>query len=115
MSTTNRDQLRSRSRGRRSRWSAAAKARLLRRFAASGVGPSTFCRIHGLPRKTFLLWRRQAERDLGFAAVELPRPAIGSALTVVVRLAGGVEAELTGLDATSTATLLRQLLVGARA
>src|SRR5687768_15317555 len=63
-------------RGRRRRWSAAEKARLLRRFATSGLGPSTFCRVHGLSRKTFSYWRRELSGRSNFAAVELPLAAV---------------------------------------
>jgi hypothetical protein len=102
--------------GRGQRWSAGERARYLSQFAASGLSAAAFVRKTGLPHSTFDLWRsevrRRKSRTSGFARVEVARPSSPSGITLVVRSAAGVVAELGGLDAASAVALLDGVLRG---
>ena len=81
-----------------------------------------------MPRATFTFWQRQARaarapqrarapqkswarRDRPtFARVELVPPPAPRGITLVVRGPAGLQAELTGLDATTALTVLRAVL-----
>jgi transposase-like protein len=117
-----------RGRGGPRRWSAADKAAALAAFATTRLTLKAFCAKRGVPRATFGFWRREvraarapqpsrtpprspARRDRPtFARVELPPPPPPRAMTLVVRGPGGIEAELTGLDASMVVTMVVTVL-----
>lgn len=103
------------------RWTAADKAAYLAAFAASPLTIKAFCAETGVPRATFNLWQHEAREAEAarrtvppFARVELVPPTSSGGLMMVVRGAGGLEAELTAVDATTVIMVLRALLVPPR-
>lgn len=123
-------------RRRRRPWTAAEKTACLRAFAASGQSATAFCRVHGVPRATLTLWRRTAGAvpssappadTARFARVAVVAPAAPQALpsaappapeelapltllTLALRTPDGLEAVVTGLDATTAVAVLRGVL-----
>jgi hypothetical protein len=71
-----------------------------------------FCAETGVPRATFNLWQREARDAPAFARVELGPPSAPRGLTLVVRRPGGLEAEVTGLDAATVVAVMQPMLRG---
>ena len=118
---------------RRRRWTAAEKAAYVAEYARSRLSIAAFCREKGLSLGTFARWRQGARTGsagpgsrppstpFGFARVELApaseppsawtrHAAADRAITLVVRGRGGLEAEITGVDAATAARMLRLVL-----
>ena len=115
-------------------WTPTEQAAHLADFTASGLSATAFCRRLGIRRATLARWReraaasptrRRVERRhvaAGFAAVTVvpeaggaPGPGTPPAppLTLVLRAATGVEADVAGLDVAAAAALLRAVFAPA--
>ena len=112
----------SRTRSRYRRWSAAKKSQYLAAFRRSGETVRVFCARVGVPRSTFVLWRRDARARPGsakrpparFARVqEVPLGAApGVAPLMVIRAPNGLALEVAGLDVATLVTVLRGVVRG---
>jgi transposase len=103
--------------GRRRRWSAEAKARIVAESYTDGRTVSDVARRHGLTVQQLFTWRRQlrqaaAETGLGgFVPVAVDQPMIGSGegASVVIELAGAVVRVPAGAAPATVATVLQAL------
>lgn len=105
--------------GRRRRWPAEVKARIVAESYASGTTVSGVARRHGLTVQQLFTWRRQLRRAAGgldaapgFAPVVVDRPLMCggvAAASVVVELAGAIVRVPDGASPVTVATVLQAL------
>ena len=104
--------------GRRRRWSAEAKARIVAESYTDGRTVSGVARRHGLTVQQLFTWRRQlrgaaAETRLaGFVPVAVERPLIvggGDTTSVVIEMVGAVVRVPAGAAPATVATVVQAL------
>jgi transposase-like protein len=90
------------------RYSAQARARLIRKYEASGMTGKAFSEQHGISTKTFYGWLKRARTNRQrFAEVQPPAPQ--STSDIEIRLANGV---LVSVPARGTAASVAALVRG---